>query len=96
MEDHLTHPWAASLPSVIFFINTRTTRTTKKASDQLVFGQGPRTNNHYWESLHGAALTDESSVDDFIVDKITPSNKSIICEQLHSAFISKNSNIQSD
>ncbi|CAF1407977.1 unnamed protein product [Rotaria sordida] len=96
MEDHLTHPWTAGLPSVIFFINTRTTHTTKKASYQLIFGQDPRTNNHYWESLHDAALTDDVSVGDLIVDKITPSNKSIICEQLHSAFISKNSNIQSD
>jgi hypothetical protein len=95
MEDHSSVHWTEGLPSVIYSINTRTTHTTKKTPYQLVFGQEPRTNSHYWQSLHDAASTDDIQMDDLIIDKLKPNDIDIMCEKSDLLLLSKDSNIKS-
>lgn len=70
MDDHSTHHWSQGLPSVIYAINNRTTHTTKKTPYQLVFGQEPKTDMVYWKGLYDAAVKNDVSMDDLIIDKI--------------------------
>jgi hypothetical protein len=89
MDDHSTHHWSEGLAPVIHAINTRTTHTTKKSPYQLVFGQQPRTNIHYWKSLHDAALTNDIQMDDLIIDKLNPIDAQITPQQTNSSLQSK-------
>lgn len=75
MDDNSTNHWSEGLSTVIYQINTRTTHTTKKTPYELVFGQKPKSNFHYWKSLHDSALHDAVVYDDLLIDKIcdTPS-----------------------
>ena len=47
MDDHSSKHWSLDLASIIFHINTRTTRITKKTPYRSVFGLHPRTNVQY-------------------------------------------------
>jgi hypothetical protein len=53
MDNHETTHWSEGLAPIIFAINTRTTATTKKMPYQLVFGQDPRADYHYWANSIG-------------------------------------------
>lgn len=80
MEDHSSNHWSLGLATVIYAINTRTTHTTKKTPYQLVFGQNPRTNIHYWKSLHDAAMNEDIEMNDLVIDKINLNKTNIITE----------------
>ena len=71
MDDKSTNHWSEGLSTVIYQINTRTTHTTKKTPYELAFGQKPKSNFHYWKSLHDSALHDAVLYDDLLIDKIS-------------------------
>jgi hypothetical protein len=81
MDDHSTHHWSEGLSPVIFAINTRTTHTTKKTPFELVFGQQPRSDMHYWTALHDATIDTDIQMDDLISDKTGPNDNQVIYEQ---------------
>lgn len=81
MEDHESTHWSLGLPSVIFRINTRTTHTTRKTPYQLVFGQNPRTNTHYWECLYDEAKDKDIQLNDLIIDKIIYNDANVTIEK---------------
>lgn len=91
MEDHGSSHWALGLPSVIFRINTRTTHTTRKTPYQLVFGQNPRTNAHYWQSVHDAAMDRDVIINDLVIDKITHSDANVTIEKSELVLVVDNS-----
>ncbi|CAF1582010.1 unnamed protein product [Didymodactylos carnosus] len=64
------HHWLEGLSSVIYAINNRTTHTMKKSPYQVVFGQDIKTNMIYWKGLYDAAVENDVSADDLIIDKI--------------------------
>lgn len=74
MDDNSTEHWSQGLLTVIYAINTRTTHTTKKSPYELVFGQTPRSNLHYWKDLHDLASQDLVEYGDLIIDKISNTN----------------------
>ena len=76
MDDHGTTHWSEGLAPVIFAINTRTTATTKKTPFQLVFGQDPRADSHYWRAVHDASLTGLVEIDDLLIDTIQKPSQS--------------------
>jgi len=81
MDDHLTHHWSEGLSSVIFAINTRTSHITKKTPYQLVFGQEPRADYHYWKALNDAAANYDIEMDDMIIDRIESSVNEEVAKQ---------------
>lgn len=82
MDDHASNHWSEGLPQVIYYINTRTSHTTKKTPYELVFGQKPRSNFHYWKSLYDSSLVDVLVYDDLLIDKITI-NSAMTTEKYH-------------
>ena len=82
MDDNSTNHWSEGLSTVIYQINTRTTHTTKKTPYELVFGQKPKSNFHYWKSLHDSALNDAVVYDDLLIDRISdPISTSALTEK---------------
>ena len=75
MDNHETAHWSEGLPPVIFAINTRTTATTKKTPYQLVFGQDPRANYHYWREVHDASLSGTVEIDDLQIESVKQSTE---------------------
>lgn len=75
MDDHKTTHWSEGLPPIIFAINTRTTATTEKTPYQLVFGQDPRANYHYWREVHDASLSGTVEIDDLQIESVKQSTK---------------------
>ena len=68
MDNHKTTHWSQGLSPVIFAINTRTTATTKKTPYQLVFGQDPRADYHYWREVHNASLTGSVEIENLQIE----------------------------
>ena len=75
MDNHETTYWSEGLPPIIFAINTRTTATTKKTPYQLVFGQDPRADYHYWREVHDASLSGTVEIDDLQIESVEQSSK---------------------